>query len=397
MLFVPAIHLPHGRELFKPLPYRPKQFRQAMIWMAERALLQCVPGDSLLLPCAPDGGYLAFLRECGLGTDDIHVCEGTGANFAEDILESEGAMDFIRSRAGSGARFYIHLEEEDEIAGKTGLKRETTHPALTRMFNTLYFLIRLEEDLGIAPPERVALRSSRLEEPLREMLKKHPHLFVRGNESCGGTQAYAVAGEADIAALRKSVARNRSITRYFASPFLDVSESWNAQYELLEAAPAFYGASRQTLEKGYAHKGNVGGLPPPEAVRGMADALAARLWEMGGRGMVGIDLMTSGGKVFPAEINARENTSTPVIAVQKKIGARFFQTFKAPVPRGYTFADFERTAGGELLFNQEKKRGAVPFHFKASAITGALDVAVFADTEGELRELVEVVERRFYF
>jgi hypothetical protein len=321
------------------------------------------------------------------------VCEGERDNLAQDVLADKSALAQLAETAPVSAQFYIHLEEEDELAGKLGLPDATTHPTLTRMFNTLYFLIRLEEDLDIPAIPRAQVRSSRLREPLIEMLGNGP-LFVRGNESCGGSQAYRVEGEDDIQTLVKKAGRNKTITRYFASPFLDVEESWNAQYLLSEGRCELFGASRQELDGGYAHKGNIGGAKPPTKALETAEKIAQRLSEMGGRGMVGIDLLISGGTAYPAEINARENTSTPAIAVWRKTGAPHFRAMKAAVSRDFTFARFARMAGENNLFNPAQKRGAIPFHFRASHLTGMLDMALFAATGEELDTLAESIRHR---
>lgn len=383
-LFIPAVHLPHGREVFKPLPYRASQFRRVLKAYAERALLQCAPEDAIVLAAAPEADYLRFLMDNGMGTERIILRPGSGGNLAADIL----AMDVSGQLKGGGVPdFYIHLEEEWEIAAALGVQERVMHPALTRMFNTAYFLLRLEEDMAIPAPPRIQVRSSRFAEPVRELLNEHGKLFVRGNESCGGSQTFTVENEEDIAPIVRIIGRNRVITRYFVSPFLAIDESWNVQYAIApDGAPALFGASRQIME-GTAHKGNEGGAEIPPAVARLAETTVRRLASMGARGMIGIDFISAGAATYIAEINARENTSTPVIAAAQKAGARYWRSFKIPVARGFTFAAFAALCGKENLFNAAAGRGLLPFHFAASALTGWLDVAAYGGSPEEVAAL----------
>ncbi|MBI5637295.1 MAG: ATP-grasp domain-containing protein [Nitrospinae bacterium] len=386
-LFIPAVHLPHGREVFKPLPYRASQFRRVLKAYAERALLQCAPEDAIVLAAAPETDYLRFLMDNGMGTERIILCPGAGGNLAADLL----GKDFPGRIDGRGIpNFYIHLEEEWEIAKTLGARERVMHPALTRMFNTAYFLLRLEEDMAIAAPPRAQVRSSRFAEPVRELLKEHGKLFVRGNESCGGTQTFTVENEEEIAPIVRIIGRNREITRYFASPFLAIDESWNVQYAIgPDGVSALFGASRQIMA-GTAHKGNEGGAEIPPAVARLAETTVRRLASMGARGMIGIDFISAGGATYIAEINARENTSTPVIAAAQRAGARHWRSFKIPVARGFTFAAFAALCGKENLLTAAAGRGLLPFHFAASSLTGWLDVAAY----GESLEEVAALESR---
>ncbi len=388
-LFIPAVHLPHGREVFKPLPYRASQFRRVLKAYAERALLQCAAEDAIVLAAAPEAEYLRFLMDNGMGTERIILCPGAGGNLAADILGKE-----IAGQLGAGVpNFYIHLEEEWEIAQTLGARERVMHPALTRMFNTAYFLLRLEEDMNIPAPPRTQVRSSRFAEPVRNLLREHGKLFVRGNESCGGSQTFTLEREGDIAPVVRIIGRNRIITRYFASPFIAIDESWNVQYAIgPDGEPAFFGASRQIMS-GTAHTGNEGGGGIPPAVERLAEATVRRLASMGARGILGIDFISAGDATYIAEINARENTSTPVIAAAKKAGAGRWRSFKIPVARGFTFAAFAALCGKDRLLNAARGRGLLPFHFGASSLTGYLDVAAFGESPEEVTALQSILSR----
>ncbi len=383
-LFIPAVHLPHGREVFKPLPYRASQFRRVLKAYAERALLQCSTEDAIVLAATPETDYLRFLMDNGMGTERIILCPGASGNLAADVLGTDIAGQF---KGGGVPNFYIHLEEEWEIAETLGARQMVMHPALARMFNTAYFLLRLEEDMAIPAPPRAQVRSSRFAEPVRELLKEHGKLFVRGNESCGGSQTFTVEHDEDIPAIVRIIGRNRIITRYFVSPFLAIDESWNVQYAIgPEGKPAPFGASRQIME-GTSHKGNEAGAEVPSAVERLADTTVRRLASMGARGMIGIDFISAGNVTYIAEINARENTSTPVIAAAHRIGARYWRSFKVPVARGFTFAAFAALCGKENLLNAAEGRGLLPFHFAASSLTGGLDVAAYGESQEEVAAL----------
>lgn len=387
-LIIPAVHVPHGREVFRTLPYRPGRFRAVLKAYAERGLLRCVPGDAVALPSAPDNAWLEFLLKNGVGTERIFLCPGGEKNFARDVLADAPLLEKLRT-AGE-PEFYIHLEEENEIAALLGRPLSAMLPPLTRMFNTLYFLIRLEEDLAIAGPPRRMVRSSRFAEPALKMLREGGPLFVRGNESCGGSQAFALKTEDDVEAAVRRISRNRVINRYFVMPLLDVRESWNVQYRLGGGAAELYGASLQALD-GPAHRGNSGGPPLPADVAALAEKIAVRLASMGGVGFIGVDFVTAGGKTHVAEINARENTSTPILAVQKTIKAPLWRVLKIAAPRGFGFREFADTFGKENLLDAKTGRGLLPYHFAASALTGALDVALFAESAEELDRLSALV------
>ncbi len=400
-LWIPAVHLPHGKELFKNSSFRPKVNKRILKCYGERSLLQCRPGDVIVLANMPQEDYLRFLLDRGIGTEKIIVCGGEHDNLAQDILADDTAMARITEEAknAEAVRFYIHLEEEYEIARRIGFEEQSMHPALTRTFNTLYFLERLEEDLGIPHIERIQARSSRFYATAAFMLEKHGAVFVRGNESCGGSQAYVMKNESDLKEVEKQIFRNSRITRYYLSPLLDVSESWNVQYEFIKGKNfSLTGASRQILNGGYAHTGNSGGGNPPPGLMECADKCGRRLMEMGAADTVGIDIVSSGGGVFPAEINARQNTSSPAISAyrmlkEKTRGEILFEIIKLAVPRGTTFADFRKALGEDMLFDPDSGRGVLPYHFDACILTGNLDAAVFARSKEEMESAVNSLEK----
>lgn len=399
-LFIPAIHLPNGRDLFRPLPYRPAEFKRVLKSYSERCLLECLPVDTIVLAQMPDDDYLDFLLNQEIGTEKIIECKGPSGNLSQDILENRETMLKL-GRAVADAEevlFYIHLEEEREIASRLAPSVKTMHPDLTRMFNKYSFLLHLCEDLGLPLIDSRQVRSNRFVEPVRRLLRHWGKLFVRGNESVGGSQAFVIESEDAIEEVNRKISRNSRITRYFVFPFLNASQSWNVQYFFGNEGCSLFGTSMQILENGITHKGNVGGEGnPPEEVLTSSGLLAGRLGEMGAKGFIGIDLMEADGGIYPVEINARQNSSTPILAVHKRILREnrvkevFFKTFSIEVPRGFRFGDFAGKVGHENLFDFSSGRGLLPFHFGACGITGKLDVAAFALKPDEIDQLVRVV------
>lgn len=384
-LFVPAIHLPHGAELFRTLGHRRSQYKKILKALSERTLLECSPDDHVVLSSEPQAEFLEFLLDLGLGTKNIIVPPSVESNLGQDVLGDPVAMEKISSLRPEEIRFYIHLEEEMEIARAAGLPGAVTNHSLTRMFNTTYFLIRLEEDMDLEAIPREQARSSRLESVLNRMTEGGQKVFARGNESCGGSQVFILNDADDVSAMARKVSRNKSITRYFASKFIEGTESWNFQFFLDGAGGfSFWGASRQLLRDGGVHEGNVGGETPPPAGLRLSEKLAGRLSETGGKGFFGADVLMDGDKAYPAELNMRENTSTPVLAVQRKIGPAYFKTVKISVPRGYTFRGFVENIGAEKLLSAKTKSGLLPFNFASSDMTGYLDVAIFGDSLEEV-------------
>lgn len=395
-LWIPAIHLPHGKEVFKPFGHRPSIFKRLLKSYAQRFLLQCEPGDAICLPAMPDPDYLEFLLALGLGTEDIICCEGDSANFAADCLSDAKTMREITRRAEllTPASFYIHLEEEREIARLAGREGAVMHPGLTRMFNTTYFLIRLEEELQVNSIRRYQIRSGRFREPVQALLEKHGPLFIRGNESIAGSQVYLVKTREDVEKVHKKIHRNTQITRYFASRLLEPQQSWNCQYDLSRDGFSLYGASAQLWEN-HAHTGNLAGGDPPREVLHCAGKVVQRIWEMGAAGIFGIDLIMADGAAYPVEINARHNTSTPLIAVLRKLAGEnnneriWFHSFTIGVGRDFTFRSFAELVGNDKLLTVSGKTGFLPYHIDSCRITGVLDVAAFSDDPRRLERMVK--------
>lgn len=130
-----------------------------------------------------------------------------------------------------------------------------------------------------------------------------------------------------------------------------------------------------------------GGAPAPESGLAVSTKLAERVSDMGGRGLFGADILIDGHTAYPAELNMRENTSTPVLAAQKKLGARYFRTDKLFVPRDISFETFSKRVGADLLPELRRKSGILPFNFASAGMTGYLDVALFGESVEEIHEL----------
>ena len=404
-LLIPAVHLPNGLDLFRPLPYTPSTYKKVLKSYGERSLLEAVPEDYIVLNSMPEEEYLHFLLSNGIGTENIIQCFAKGGNLAEDILLDKGAMSRIEqvSEKCEELSFYIHLEEEREIAGRIGREEEVMHPALTRMFNRYYFLLRICEDLDIELNETVQVRSGRFLGPASRLFKEWGKLFVRGNESVGGMQVYIVDSEEALHRTAESISRNVKITRYFVSRFLNVDESWNVQFSFAPGRQSYIGSSRQIVSGGTAHVGNEGGTDYhlPGEIRLLCEKIADRLGAMGALGKIGIDVMTIDGVAYPAEINARKNTSTPALSLYKKMdresdGGRIcFRVIGIETAGGIGFKEFVSRIGSENLFDMKSGRGILPYHFASSRVTGKIDAAVFSRSPEDAINIIKEVMRRF--
>lgn len=403
-LFIPSIHLPDGRDLFRTLPHRPSQFRKVLKSYGERSLLECTENDSIVLSEMPESDFLSFLLDNGIGTEKIILCRpntagGGAGNLSTDLLDNPEAMKAVEAAVGESETisFYIHLEEEKEIAERVGLT--SMHPDLTRMFNKYYFLIRLCEDIDLDLNSVAQVRSNRFTEPALKLLSEWGRLFIRGNGSVGGCQVYTADCEEDIQRIAKVIGKNQTITRYFVQKFIDVDESWNVQYFFDGSGKRFVGGTKQLLAEGISHKGNIGGADCslPSDVLSVAEKIAERLGGMGIAGYAGIDLITTGETVFPVEINARGNTSTPALTLYNRISEEtpdrtiFFKVMEAETPGGIDFAGFAERVGRENLFARVSGTGIVPYHFGASRVMGKIDTAIFAESREELDRLAKTL------
>jgi hypothetical protein len=228
-----------------------------------------------------------------------------------------------------------------------------------------------------------------------KLLSAWGKLFIRGNGSVGGAQVFTAESEEDIQRIAKAIGKNQTVTRYFAQKFLDVEESWNVQYLFTGNGRRFVGGTRQLLAGGISHKGNVGGsnCEVPKDVRSIAEKIAERLEGMGVAGYAGIDLITTGGSVFPVEINARGNTSTPALTLYNRLREEtpgrtlFFTVMEAETPGGIDFTGFAERVGRENLFRRGSSTGIVPYHFGASRVMGKIDTVIFAESQDELDRL----------
>jgi len=385
-LFIPAIHLPDGKDLFRPLPYKPAQFKKILKAYGERSLLECRNNDYIVLHKKPQYEYLDFLIGNGIGTPNIIECEGKSPNFAEDILNSKetiNRLEEVREEVDE-VIFYIHLDEEKDITKALGLK-PTMHPDITKMLNRYYFLKRLCEDLDIALPPSRQIRSNRFIGRPEKILKEWGKLFVRGNSSVGGSQVFIIENENDIKEVEKKISRNSIINRYFAMPFIERTESFNVQYKMDEEGYELFGFSRQLLDNGISHNGNEGdGLGLPMKVLDITEKIAERLSQIGARGFIGIDVMQAGSEVFPAEINGRQNTSTPLLSLYNRLSKEFeglsFKSYQMETEGGIDFAGFVEKVGKKNLFDINEGEGVIPYHLSASRLTGKIDVASFHRT-----------------
>ncbi|MDH5541429.1 MAG: hypothetical protein OEY64_00555 [Nitrospinota bacterium] len=403
-LFIPAIHLPNGRDLFRMLPYTPSDYKKVLKGYGERSLLESTPEDFIALAAMPEEAYLDFLLSAGMGTQNIILCPGRESNIAGDILADKEVFSQIEkaSEKCTGLSFYIHLEEENEIAEKLARKEEIMHPALTRMFNRYYFLIRICEDLDIELNESVQLRSGRFLKSARRLLEEWGKIFVRGNESVGGMHAFAIDDEANLRRIADAISRNVKITRYFVSRYMNVDTSWNVQFLFDDSGYTFYGSSRQIVSGGTAHVGNEGGAGNalPDEVLKLCTKIADRLGSMGAKGLIGIDVMSADGKLFPAEINARRNTSTPALCLYERLARNgvgenlFFRVMSLDTPGGTGFNEFAGLIGKENLFDIKSARGLIPYHFASSRVTGKIDAVFFSDSKEELNAIVMEVSER---
>ncbi|MFC1639045.1 hypothetical protein ACFL26_02115 [Patescibacteria group bacterium] len=377
---------------------------------ADRAL---VLSGAAVVQDGPIDGYLGWLREVGIGPDEVVRVPGQSpvAEIMGDLRLRRRVRE-LAERYGS-VQFFYTTEQEERLVEALGLGPE-------RAFSP-------PQAIGDEASCKVAIR--RLADGLG--LRRHfPfHVICRAFPWEAYAAVYAVmCGDCDFVVLKApDLASGDGMVRIdrtldwpmrtldflarFAGREIIVEAGYrhvpmSVQWELGSAGPRLAFAADQLIEGDFTHVGNVvstGALVhvSSDSARCMAEMsapFARSYWERGYRGVCGFDFMLlPDGRLFLLECNGRVTATTYCWGVVRQLRGRTGDVAVAMSrirPRG-PFASFDalsRELGGSLF---DGERGVLPFNVRCLELERpeCSVCCVAGDAEGA-RLLLEETRRR---
>ncbi|MGZ9933873.1 preATP grasp domain-containing protein [Streptomyces sp. NC-S4] len=306
--------------------------------MDEFALLLGDVDDHVVLKTEPDPGYLAYLRELGLGLPAVHVVRGQdpGNTVTQDALADSRLLAVLAELGAQGALLSPHgvSEWEEDLAGKAGIALAAPSAELCKSVNSKVYSRRVADELGLRQPRGWACET--LDE-LRTAVAAAAELLDAGTTILV-KEAFGVSGKgiAEIQSTRRlerlerlvaNAARksgSESIAFVLEEKVAKVTDL-NFQFTIAREGAVRLDFVKEAITEGGVHKGHR--FPPRltaeqhEVIDRTAGLLGRRLADDGFFGVVGVDAMLDpDGGVYPViEINARNNMSTYQARLQEQL------------------------------------------------------------------------------
>ncbi|MBI5816143.1 MAG: hypothetical protein HZB29_11115 [Nitrospinae bacterium] len=316
VLHLPSVYFPESWRVWPGAAKNYRKFVSSFKPLAARALLMSGADDTLILHKLPDERYLEILRACGAGgATRLVPSHRSGSCLAEDIMQSQRIMEYIRAWRGH-VEPYMVTRMEEQLAQSAGLAPFSAAPGVVELLNDKVFFQRLLEDLDLPRVETVTGNSDAVAARLRRW--DRGGAIVRGAKGVGGSRTYVADSREKLGALADAIERKGKGGLYLLAPLLDIKASPNLQFYIDDAGITLFGETVQIMDKGFGHTGNLFDAVDEEDIRmtlrGQGTALAREAAGLDYRGVVGIDfIVTAEGRVHAVEMNARHNTSTHAI------------------------------------------------------------------------------------
>jgi hypothetical protein len=369
----PAFHLPsidfhEGARIWPGVEY--EEFSRRLKQLSARSLLMAGVEEPVVVDRLPDEGYLRFLHGCGAGGTPIMPESSDGATLADDVAVSPVLVQRLRDWEG---RFELYLpsEADERLAAVAGRPLTPTPWKVANLLNDKIFFLRLCEDLGLDHPPAFVGNSDAVGARIR--IQPERALIVRASSSVGGSCVWPVRNDGERKVALKFLDAEGRDRLFLLQPCYEVASSPNLQFYLTEERIHFFGRTVQALDERLRHYGNlfdpVGITDIDDEALDIGRRFAQTAHLLGYRGVLGIDfIVTTEGKLYPVEQNARHNTSSHALMFLN----RYFGGDSIGVMEGGRGA-YIRFAGasanvadtmarlGVDLFNPATGRGLVPY------------------------------------
>ncbi|MEW5656387.1 ATP-grasp domain-containing protein [Streptomyces cinereoruber] len=392
--------------------------------MDEFALLLGDVDDHVVLKTEPDPGYLAYLRELGIGLPTVHVVRGQhpGNTVTQDALADPRLSAVLGELGAQGALLSPHgvSEWEEDLAGKAGIALAAPSAELCKAVNSKVYSRRVADELGLRQPRGWACET--LGE-LRTAVAAAAELLDAGTTMLL-KEAYGVSGKgiAEIESTRRLERTERMVAnsarKSGAEGIAFVLEEkvakvadLNYQFTIARDGAVRLDFVKEAITEGGVHKGHR--FPPRltaaqhEVIDAAAGLLGRRLADDGFFGVVGVDAMLDpDGGVYPViEINARNNMSTYQVRLQEQLLGEgrlaLARHYPLVLERALPF-DTLRQVLGDLLLDRPGGSGLVVNNYATvnagssagGPFNGRLYGLVMGDSPEELAALDEAVGAR---
>ncbi len=323
--------------------------------LSRRSLLMAKEGDTIVIDRRPAKKFLEILKQAGAGGD---ILIGT---------DPDDISNHARNWSGDFC-FYMIGKSESRLL--ENLNRDGWPGAeLVQLLNNKIFFQRTIEDAGL--PCIYSFISNC--DAVAHRVQKHRLPFIlRAGASIGGSGVYVATCEQERKAVLKILAKSDKKKIFLLSDLLPVKTSPNLQYYLDGEQAFLFSESIQIIKNHTEHKGNlfeqVENKEQAEELRRQGSIIAKRCMSLGLKGIIGIDFIISGGKIYPVELNARQNSSTCASWFLNRLftGDRLMMPpsgrsayLSISVERNVTWDEVAEMLS-ENLFDPETKRGILP-------------------------------------
>lgn len=311
--------------------------------MEEMNLFLTRKQDILILRAKPDRAYLSQMEQFGLEIPAIVCpkCEDETQSVSELVLEDELLIQEIKSMISGRDKVifvpYGVSEPEERIAAKLGIDMFGSSNAINKMVNNKVFSRQFAIEHGFkVSAGSVCHGYAELESAAKEALVRYQKIIIK--EPCGasGKGLWIVESEAKLKStllIIKRFFKENLDGEWLVEEWCHKAADLNYQiYVGLNGEVEVFSVKEQKVN-GTVYVGSV--MPPAftpqimEHCRECGELIGRKLYEMGYRGILGVDAMIlADGELIPIiEINGRFTLSTYVSFVLSQRQAQGLKAF----------------------------------------------------------------------
>lgn len=370
--------------------------------------------DILLLRDKPSKAYLESMKEFGAQIPSI-MCpsyEDENKSISELVLEDEDLIEAIKKKIEQKKAIFVPYgvsEMEEQIKDKLGVPMLGSSSEISKTINNKIFSRMFAIEQGFHVPEgRVCSGFEKLEAVAYEMLMKYGKIIIK--EPCGasGKGLWVVDSKDKYRStflIIKRFFKNRIDQEWLVEEWCNKKADLNYQiYIGLNGEVEVFSIKEQKVDSTV----YIGSVMPPafsnsimQKCKQCGEIIGARLFELGYRGVVGIDAMIlDNDELIPIiEINGRFTLSTYVSFVQEKKELENTVLFsfytKIPLKNCNDYSELKKQLQEKNIWYKDNQG---LFVYNSESITksrvgdnGRMFGILFAHSEQELMEQYETI------
>lgn len=379
--------------------------------MEETLLLLARSQDIVIMRQRPSQKYIRDLKAIGFEIPVIWCVEKNEEkkSITELILEDQRLLVKLKKQSTERSIYFVPYEvteAEERLAFYCGMNLVGSSAELSKRVNNRIFARKMSKQLRFSHTKgTICYNMSEMEKSYLNLKKEFPKVVVKQPSGGPGKGIYLIESDKDYSVCEDLLSSERGWqNQWIMEGWYESKKDYNMQIYITPQGEVSIFSIKERLFEGIDYKGNCFPIDEPRKKvlmycrRGIR--IGKRLYQMGARGIIGIDSIFTDEEIFPLmKINLRLALSTYTSFLENLFPNSFIQTGCYPVSLKQINYDQVRQylKAKKILLSRARREGVTCYtnatlDEKTVGENGCLLIFAVSQSVEKLKEYITVVE-----